>query len=829
MTKQDKDSSDKTSSEEGVQKESRSSSTAKLKASLAKLQKTSPGTIPGPSADEKPGARKTTLPRAPNTGSPRKKTELLFSLPAPAKGARRDDAGLDEDSDEGPGTDRISAEDLEMMSFSEASEVDEVYEEARTQVVSPDLIPDYALQESPDDEVYEEARTQVVSPDMIPEYSLDGDSDDDDPEARTEMVSSSLLEPLHLEESVDEEARTEMVSGSDVEVLGLDEISFVSDEEDEPEPAFDNEKTQMSESLMGGPPESSAPLEIELTPLSEPAAPAEDDFHAEKTELYESPFENDPICPRLSVLEGPTAGQEFLINRLRNTVGRGTNNTIVVGDLAMSRQHFEINQNPDESFFLKDLNSINGTQLNGARVQEADLFHGDRLEAGKTTFQFLVPGNAPQPTRQRRVVAPSIMATVTEDDASPRVASPPASASREGLQKALLYITIGAAILSVLLISAIAFIALRSSSPTDAVTPSQVYMQGVEAIQARDWDKAEERFRKTIELEPKFENVPDQLTRIEMERESQRTIMEAREIADGEASTAFISRLEKISHQSVYFDEATKLSRQLRQSKVYASFEAAQRLVQAGSHDEALKELNQLLELVPHHEGALALKSDIENREEDAPEPTPAPREPEESPTADPVQEPRPERAEVVTPTPRETARPKAKVDDDDWTIEPLVRPKTTKKSVRPAAAVNFTEGFRLYRARNFTQAAAHFQSIADGSEGALAQRAGRLASDVRRFERSYNSANEALRGKRWSQAVRHLEEAKRNDVSVAGNNSVFQADISNKLATAQAELGLLALKEGEVERARNHHRQASANNRGDATVQRLGRELEAR
>src|SRR5690606_22217230 len=103
-------------------------------------------------------------------------------------------------------------------------------------------------------------------------------------------------------------------------------------------------------------------------------------------------------------LQGPATGQEFLVNRMRNTVGRGTTNTIVVPDLAMSRQHFEIVKTLDETFVLRDLQSVNGTFLNGTRIQEADLLHGDRIEAGKTVLQFIIAGATVQPSRARRLI-----------------------------------------------------------------------------------------------------------------------------------------------------------------------------------------------------------------------------------------------------------------------------------------------------------------------------------------------------------------------------------------------------------------------------------------
>ena len=61
---------------------------------------------------------------------------------------------------------------------------------------------------------------------------------------------------------------------------------------------------------------------------------------------------------------------------------------IVVDDVALSAHHFEI-ENRDRTFFISDLDSTNGTKVNGETVDETrPLRSGDRIEAGKTVFLF---------------------------------------------------------------------------------------------------------------------------------------------------------------------------------------------------------------------------------------------------------------------------------------------------------------------------------------------------------------------------------------------------------------------------------------------------------
>lgn len=62
---------------------------------------------------------------------------------------------------------------------------------------------------------------------------------------------------------------------------------------------------------------------------------------------------------------------------------------IRVDDAAVSSRHFQIEERGSE-FFLRDLDSSNGTFLNGHRVRSAKLKSGDRITAGSTTFTFSV-------------------------------------------------------------------------------------------------------------------------------------------------------------------------------------------------------------------------------------------------------------------------------------------------------------------------------------------------------------------------------------------------------------------------------------------------------
>ena len=67
------------------------------------------------------------------------------------------------------------------------------------------------------------------------------------------------------------------------------------------------------------------------------------------------------------------------------TVGRSDKADLIVDDERTSRMHFSIHLE-DDVFILRDLQSRNGTFLNGSRIDAHPLKPGDQIRAGGVNF-----------------------------------------------------------------------------------------------------------------------------------------------------------------------------------------------------------------------------------------------------------------------------------------------------------------------------------------------------------------------------------------------------------------------------------------------------------
>ena len=103
--------------------------------------------------------------------------------------------------------------------------------------------------------------------------------------------------------------------------------------------------------------------------------------------------------PRLIGIVGPRKGVTFPIDADELTLGREASNRLVLDDRSVSRRHCVVRRE-GKIFKIVDLDSRNGTFVNGIPVQQRELEHGDQIRIGVSTFLVLMREAPPsdQPT-----------------------------------------------------------------------------------------------------------------------------------------------------------------------------------------------------------------------------------------------------------------------------------------------------------------------------------------------------------------------------------------------------------------------------------------------
>lgn len=88
----------------------------------------------------------------------------------------------------------------------------------------------------------------------------------------------------------------------------------------------------------------------------------------------------------LVAVDGPLIGQRFEITSMIE-VGRETGPIPLAHDWMLSRRHARISPIGSAALEVVDLQSTNGTFVNGSRVTTATIKNGDVLKIGGTTFR----------------------------------------------------------------------------------------------------------------------------------------------------------------------------------------------------------------------------------------------------------------------------------------------------------------------------------------------------------------------------------------------------------------------------------------------------------
>ena len=92
-------------------------------------------------------------------------------------------------------------------------------------------------------------------------------------------------------------------------------------------------------------------------------------------------------CGLFVVESGPKAGSRYGLEAAVTSVGRHGEADILLDDVTVSRRHAIVERIGDR-YVASDAGSLNGTWLNGKRIESGELNDGDELQVGRFKLMF---------------------------------------------------------------------------------------------------------------------------------------------------------------------------------------------------------------------------------------------------------------------------------------------------------------------------------------------------------------------------------------------------------------------------------------------------------
>jgi len=97
------------------------------------------------------------------------------------------------------------------------------------------------------------------------------------------------------------------------------------------------------------------------------------------------------MCGVLVICNGGFEGMEYELRNEETLIGRNPTTDVTLLDENISREHSIILYDDESgSYTIEDLQSTNGTKVNGKKVRSVGLNDDDEIEIGHTRFRFLM-------------------------------------------------------------------------------------------------------------------------------------------------------------------------------------------------------------------------------------------------------------------------------------------------------------------------------------------------------------------------------------------------------------------------------------------------------
>lgn len=430
-------------------------------------------------------------------------------------------------------------------------------------------------------------------------------------------------------------------------------------------------------------------------------------------------------------------------------IGRAEDNDISLEDRAASRHHMAINTD-GKHFWYQDLNSGNGTQVNGNFVTEGWLTGGEEIVVGNSRLYFMIPDHLANAEKED-ALAQKLEANRAEDEER--------AASRDALPQALPIAPIketpkesegsmlGAVVLLIAFVAlgGIGFVGYRyyakpQPPPEKKSSPLEVALEhfnrGKMLMKEQKWMEADQALRMAASITDGNPMRPEILRYVRLvskELSAQNMLKRARTLyMDEDKPIDAMRLLAKISSETEAFTQARQLQRRIYKKEVHPKLASANLAIAANQLELANKHIQAVLKIDPEYKEALDLKQKLE-------------------------------------------AGPTVKIEEKKPDAPPTRR--TTRRTRNARSSGNLKQGISLYNNGRYADAIVFFRRLqSSGNSRGVRKKAAKYRRFVSDFQRNVNIGMSAAASGDSSRAITHLSRAARADRSLGSGRRSYYA-----------------------------------------------------
>lgn len=433
-------------------------------------------------------------------------------------------------------------------------------------------------------------------------------------------------------------------------------------------------------------------------------------------------------------------------------IGRAPDNHVTLNDRSVSRHHLALNTD-GKLYWFQDLNSGNGTQVNGEFMQEGWLVGGEEIVVGNSRIYFMQPDIEVPPELNEAIASQEIAAHVSEVPQAPEEAAFEATQEDNGeLQPAPFeqVVTppdaggtqwlIGFVLLAGLVIAGIAGLWLyrRNQSPPPENRKIEVKKEsperkafrllekGERLIKQKKWAKAEKLLREGAMILPEGSAV--RTTILARAKVAQRELRAIQNYNRGSKLYRFkfqakeaLELLYKVPENSSVAAKAKAMRKVIHEKELDNKLKMASVLFENNKKDQAVSMVKNALAIDPQYTKARQMLKKL-------------------------------------------TIAPVAPVD-------PRPQPVRRRASARKVINASLSQGLSYYRGGQLARAIIFFRRLESGGRTrSIRRRARTYRRNVQTYQRYYNRGRSAYRRGRTS-GISSLSRAYRADRALGGSN----------------------------------------------------------